>query len=110
MCAALGSLRGAVGAVDLARRADASGDLAEVQRQMDEVARLVGLARSNLGGTAADPKTAAAATALLEGASYLEFMVADYRSSGRVDFAMTQFASRALNRAASGAGGTPLNC
>jgi hypothetical protein len=33
-----------------------------------------------------------------------------FRATGTVDFSLTQFASRELNRAASGAGGAPLNC
>ena len=52
----------------------------------------------------------AAARAMIEAATYLGFIVGDFRASGTVDFALTQFASRELNRAASGAGGTPLNC
>jgi len=77
---------------------------------MDEVERLLRLARSNLSAAESDPSTGAAARGMLEAANYLDFMVGDYRASGRVDFAMTQFASRELDRAASGAGGAPLNC
>ncbi len=77
---------------------------------MDEVDRLLGVARGDLAGADADPNTAAAARAMLEAANYLEFMVGDFRATGKVDFAMTQFASRELNRAGSGAGGAPLNC
>ncbi len=47
---------------------------------------------------------------MLEAANYLEFIVDDYRSSGVVDFTITQFASRELTRALGGAGGAPLNC
>jgi len=77
---------------------------------MDEVERLLRVARSNVAAAAADPSTDATARGMLEAANYLDFMVGDYRASGRVDFAMTQFASRELNRAVSGAGGTPLSC
>ena len=108
VCAAQAALRGAVRAVESARAADGSGDGAAVGRQMDEVDRLLRVARADLAG--ADPSTAAAARGMLEAANYLEFMVGDFRATGKVDFAMTQFASRELNRAVSGAGGAPLNC
>lgn len=110
VCAAQAALRGAVRAVESARAADGSGDGAAVGRQMDEVDRLLRVARAALAGADADPNTAAAARAMLEAANYLEFMVGDFRATGKVDFAMTQFASRELNRAVSGAGGAPLNC
>ena len=47
---------------------------------------------------------------MLEAANYLEYMTGQFRSSGNIDFSLTQFASRELTRAASGAGGAPLNC
>lgn len=77
---------------------------------MDDVERYVRLARARFVGADADPKTGGAARALLEAANYLDFMVGDFRETGRVDFSLSQFASRELNRASSGAGGTPLNC
>jgi hypothetical protein len=110
VCAAQDALRSALRAVESAQAADGSGDGTAVGRQMDEVDRLLRVARSNLSGADANPKTAAAARAMLEAANYLEFMVGDFRATGTVDFAMTQFASRELNRAASGAGGAPLGC
>jgi hypothetical protein len=77
---------------------------------MDDVERSVRLARGRLAGADADPNTGRAARAMLEAANYLDFMVGDFRATGKVDFSLTQFASRELNRAASGAGGMPLNC
>ena len=99
----------AVRAVDGVRRA-AAGDLAAVERQMDEVDRLVGVGRARLADVEAGSSTGSAARAMHEAANYLEFMVGDYRSSGEVDFSITQFASREITRAVSGAGGAPLNC
>lgn len=110
VCAAQDALRSALRAVESAQSANRSGDEAGVQRQMDDVARLVRVARSNLAGVEADPGTGSAARGMLEAANYLDFMVGDYGSSGVVDFTLTQFASRELNRAAAGAGGAPLNC
>lgn len=110
VCAGQDALRGALTAVASAESASASGDLATVGRQMDEVERLVRVARSRLAGAAANTSTGAAARAMLEAANYVEFMVGQFRASGTVDFSLTQFASRELNRAVSGAGGTPLNC
>ncbi|MDO8485011.1 MAG: hypothetical protein Q7S35_08695 [Candidatus Limnocylindrales bacterium] len=72
--------------------------------------RLVRAARASLSGVDSNSSSGAAARAMLEAANYLEFMVGDFRATGKVDFALTQFASRELNRAASGAGGAPLNC
>ena len=104
------SLMGALRAVAAAESADASDDSEALGRAMDDVERSIRHARSRLAGADADPNTGAAARAMLEAANYLEFMVGDYRSSGTVDFTLTQFASRELNRAVSGAGGAPLNC
>lgn len=109
-CSAYDALRAAVRAVDAARSPTAGGDPADVKRQMDEVDRLLRVARSSLSGADANPNTAAAARAMLEAANYLEFMVGDYRTSGTVDFSITQFASRELTRAVAGAGSAPLNC
>ncbi len=109
-CSAFDALRDAVRAVDAARNATAASGPAAVERQMDEVDRLIRVGRARLAGVEASSNTGAAARAMLEAANYLEFMVGDYRSSGTVDFALTQFASRELNRAVSGAGGAPLNC
>lgn len=103
------ALRGALRAVDAARLADASADTRAVGRSMEEVARLLGVARANLSGPADDP-AAAAARAMIEAANYLDFMVGDYRVSGTVDFTLTQFAARELDRAVAGAGGAPINC
>ncbi len=110
ICAAQDSLRAALRAVDAARSADSSGDSAAMSREMNEVERHLGVARANLAGAAADPNTASAARAMLEAANYLQFIVDDSRASGTVDFPIAQFAARELNRAGSGAGGTPLNC
>ena len=77
---------------------------------MDEVERLLRAAKASLSGVESSSSTGAAARAMLEAANYLEFMVVDFRASGVVDFGLTQFASRELNRAASGAGSAPLNC
>lgn len=110
VCVAQDALRDALRAVESARSADSSGDQVAVGRQMDEVDRLVRVARANLAGADADPNTGRAARGILEAANYLEFMVGDFRASGQVDFALTQFASRELNWAVSGAGGAPLNC
>ncbi|MEK6720059.1 MAG: hypothetical protein AABZ33_05235 [Chloroflexota bacterium] len=110
ICTANDSLRAALRAVDAARSADSSGDSAAVDREMNEVERLLGVARGNLAGATADPDTAAAARAMLEAANYLQFMVDDSRASGTVDFPIAQFAAREVNRAGSGAGGAPLNC
>lgn len=109
-CAAYDALRGALRAVESAKNANASGDQAAVEEQMDEVDRLLRVAGVRLTAAEADPNTGAAARTMIEAANYLEFMVGDFRASGKVDFALTQFASRELNRASSGAGGAPLNC
>lgn len=109
-CSAYDALRDAVRAVDAARSATAGGDPAAVERQMDEVDRLIRVGRARLAGVEASSSTGAAARAMLEAANYLEFMEGEYRSSGSVDFALTQFASRELYRGVSGAGGAPLNC
>lgn len=110
ICLAYDALRDALRAVDAAHAAATSSDTAAVARHMGDVERLLRLARSNLSAAASDPVKAAAARGMLEAANYLDFMVGGYRSSGRVDFAIKQFASRELNRAVSGGGGAPLNC
>lgn len=110
VCSAQDTLRGALRAVAAAQAAERAGDRAGVERQLTEVERLLRVARADLAGAASDPDVGAAERGLLEAANYLDFMVGDYRASGRVDFAMTQFASRELNRAVSGGGGAPLNC
>lgn len=110
VCAAEDTLRGALRAVAAAQAADRAGDGVGVDRQMTEVERLLRVARADLVGAVSNPDVGAAARGMLEAANYLEFMVGDYRAAGRVDFAMTQFASRELNRAVSGGGGAPLNC
>lgn len=109
-CTGYDALVDALRAVALAESADASGDDEALVEAMDDVERYVRLARSRLSGADADPNTGASARAMLEAANYLDFMVGDFRATGRVDFSLTQFASRELNRAASGAGGAPLNC
>jgi hypothetical protein len=110
LCVAQDGLRDALRAMGSAENANAAGDLATVGRQMDEVDRLLRVARTRLASAAANPSTGAAAQAMLEAANYLEFMVGQFRASGTVDYSLTQFASRELNRAVSGAGGAPLNC
>lgn len=77
---------------------------------MTEVARLVGVGRIRLAGAEAGSSTGSAARVMLEAANYLDFMVGDFRATRKVDFSLTQFASRELTRAVSGAGGAPLNC
>lgn len=109
-CAAQDALRAALRAVESAKTADASGDQAAVGQRMDEAERLVRAARTSLRAADPNSSTGAADRAMLEAANYLEFMVGDFRASGTVDFTLAQFASRELNRAASGAGGAPLNC
>ena len=109
-CAAQDALRAALRAVESAKTADASGDQAAVGQRMDEVERLVRAARVSLSGVDSDSGPGPAARAMLEAANYLKFMVGDFRATGKVDFTLTQFASRELNRATSGAGGAPLNC
>ena len=109
-CMGYDSFMGALCAVAAAESADASDDSEALGRAMDDVERSIRHARSRLAGADADPNTGAAARAMLEAANYLEFMVGDFRATGRADFSLTQFASRELNRAASGAGGAPLNC
>ncbi len=109
VCSAHDALRDALRAVESAHAAARSGDGVAVARQMAEVDRLLRVARSKLSG--ADPeRSGPAARAMLEAANYLDFMVGDFRTSGRVDFPIAQFASRELNRAVSGAGGPPLSC
>lgn len=110
ICAAEDTLRSALQTVELARAADQSADAAAVRRHMDDVDRLLRIARAQLAASESDPKVGAAARGMLEAAGYLEFMVGDYRSSGVVDFALTQFAFREINRAVAGGGGAPLNC
>jgi hypothetical protein len=107
-CSAYDAFRDAERAADAARSATATGDPAAVERQMDEADRLIRVGRAILAGVEALSSTGSGARGLLEAANYLEFLVGDYRSSGAVDFSITQFASRALTRAASGAGGAPL--
>lgn len=109
-CTGYDALVDALRAIEAARISDASHDADGVDRAMDDVARSVRLARGRLAGADSDPNTGRAARAMLEAANYLDFMVGDFHATGNVDFSLTQFASRELNRAASGAGGTPLNC
>ena len=109
-CAGYDTLVDALRGVAAATSATASGDDEAVEQAMDDVASSVRSARARLAGMDADAKVGAAARAMLEAANYLDFMVGDYRATGTVDFSLTQFASRELNRASSGAGGAPLNC
>jgi len=109
-CTGYDALVDALRAVAAARSADTAGDGEVVERAMDDVERYIRVARARLAGTDPNPTTGAAARAMLEAANYLEFMVGDFRATSKVDFSLTQFASRELNRAASGAGGAPLNC
>lgn len=108
-CVARRALIEGIRAVDLAESAERSGDPAAVRSQLNEVARQVRLTRTSLNADASanDDGTA---RSLLEAANYLEFIVADFETSGGVDVTLAQFASRELNRAVSGAGGAPLNC
>lgn len=110
VCSAQDALRAALGAVESAKAATASGDQTEVRRRMDEVEGHVSAGKTSLSGVDSDSGVGPAARAMLEAANYLEFMVGDFRATGTVDFTLTQFASRELNRATSGAGGAPLNC
>lgn len=109
-CSGYDSLVNALRAVAAAESAVARADDAALDRAMADVERYIRQARGRLSSAEADPNTATAARAMLEAANYLEFMAGDYRTTGKVDFSLTQFASRELNRAASGAGGAPLNC
>jgi len=110
VCQALDALRGAVTAMNTASQAVVASDQAEVARLVEEVERLLRVARGKLAGVGSDTGSGGAARALLEAANYLEYMTGQYRTSGRIDFSITQFAARELNRASAGAGGPPLNC
>jgi len=110
ICEDYDTLRAAVGAMDVARAAAATGAGETVERRMDEVDRLLRVARGRLSGADPEASTASAARAMLEAANYLGYMTDQYRSTGTADFSLLQFASRELSRAASGAGGAPLNC
>lgn len=110
ICSARAELRSALGAVESAMNAQTSGDAAEVDRRMGEVGPLVRTARGRLASADTAQSNGQAARAMLEAANYLDFMVGDFRESGKVDVSLAQFASRELNRASAGAGGAPLNC
>ncbi len=105
LCGAYTTLRDAVGVMN-----DAAGEDDELGPRIEEVDALIRSARRQLSGEGANPSTAPAARAMVEASNYLEFMVGQYREEGAVDFSLTQFASRELTRALSGAGGRPLNC
>jgi hypothetical protein len=105
LCGAYNTLRDAVGVLN-----DAAGEDGELGPRIDEVDASIRSARRQLSGEGANPSTAPAARAMVEASNYLEFMVGQYRDEGAVDFSLTQFASRELTRALSGAGGRPLNC
>lgn len=108
-CAARRALIDGIRAVDLAESAERSGDAAAIRSQLNEVTRLVRLARSSLSADVS-VNDDGPARSILEAANYLEFIVADFETSGSVDGTLAQFASRELNRAVSGAGGAPFNC
>lgn len=108
-CAAYRALIDGIRAVDLAESAERSGDAPVIRSRLNEVTRLVRLARSSLSADAS-ANDDGPARSMLEAANYLEFIVADFEASGSVDGTLAQFASRELNRAVSGAGGAPLNC
>lgn len=108
-CVARRALVEGIRAVDLAESAERSGDAAAVRSQLEAVARLVRIARGSLGADSSADNDGPARR-LLEAANYLEFIVADFESSGSVDGTLAQFASRELDAAVSGAGGAPLNC
>jgi len=84
-----------VRALDQAESAEAAGDEARVRQQIDEAARLIGIARRNLSSST----TNSIERGMLEAAEYLDYIVNDYRASGAVDGTLAQFASRELNRA-----------
>jgi hypothetical protein len=109
-CIGYDTLVGALRSVEAAKSAATSGDDEAVEQAMDDAQRSIRSARAQLAGMDADATAGAAVRAMLEATSYLDFMVGEYRATGTVDFSMTQFASRELNRATSGAGGAPLNC
>ena len=109
-CSGYDALVDALRAVAAAESAVARADDAALDEAITDIERSVRLARSRLSGLDSDPNAGASARALLEAANYLEFMAGDFRSTGRVDFSLTQFASREINRASAGAGGAPLNC
>lgn len=108
-CVARRALIDGIRAVDLAESAERSGDAAAIRSQLNEVTRLVRLARSSLSADVS-VNDDGPARSILEAANYLEFIVADFETSGSVDGTLAQFASRELNRAVSGAGGAPFNC
>lgn len=107
ICLAYDALRSAVRTLDSARGPAAAGDAVAVEQLMDEVDRLLRGARARLSD---DVRADSAARAMLEAANYLEYMTGQFRATGSLDFSITQFASRELTRAASGAGDRPLNC
>lgn len=109
LCAAGASLRAAIRAIDGARAAAASNDRAVLDRQVQTAERQIRASRARLNASVSD-RDAAAARAMIEAANYLDYLTAQYRSTGRLDLSLTQFASRELTRAESGAGGPPLNC
>lgn len=105
LCAALTSLRGAIGAVGAADSAEKSGDVATVRRQIDQAARLISAARSSIARAGA---SAGYARQFLEAANYLEYIVSEYRAGRQVDATLTQFASRELTRRPPGE--QPMSC
>lgn len=109
-CGAYDALAAAIREVEAARPAAAGGDTAAVERRVAAAERLIRVGRGRADGAAANARTGAAVRAMLEAANYLEFITGQYRSTARLDFSLTQFASRELRRAAAGAGGAPLNC
>ena len=108
-CVARRALIDGIRAVDLAESAERSGDSAAIRSQLNEVTRLVRLARSSLSGDAS-VNDDGPARRFLEAANYLEFIVADFETSGSVDGTLAQFASREIDAAGVGTAGAPLNC
>lgn len=104
-CVAKQALRDAARAVEQAEFAEVAGDEQRVRQQIDEAARLIGVARRNLSTST----TNSVERGMLEAAEYLDFIVNDYRASGAVDGALAQFASRELTRAPA-PGEVALNC
>jgi hypothetical protein len=110
ICGAVAALRGALAEVAAARESDRNGDAAGVAQRMANVQRLLRVVRADLVAATSGPSTDAV-RGLSEAANYIDFMIGDYRQTGSVDYALTQFAEREVNRAAAGGGAsTPINC
>lgn len=104
-CVARNSLRDAIEVVGQADAAETAGDTRTAGERIAEVERLVVVARRNLSSSG----TESVERAMLEASGYLQFIVDEHRTSGMVDAALAQFATRELNRAPA-PGEPPLDC